>query len=57
MRVAALALLGRDAELAKERRELIERIPHLSVSHAVAINPGMGPAYAEGLRKAGLPEE
>ena len=57
MRVAALALLGHEAELVKERSELMELIPHLTVSHAVASNPGMGPSYAEGLRKAGLPEE
>ena len=56
MRVAALAHLGREAEMAKERDDLIEHIPHLTISRAVSINPGMGPSYAEGLRKAGLPE-
>jgi tetratricopeptide (TPR) repeat protein len=57
MRMAALALLGRDAEAARELELEMELIPHLSIAHAVATNPGMGQAYAEGLRKAGLPEE
>ena len=56
MRVAAFAHLGREAEMVQERDDLIELIPHLTISRAVSINPGMGPSYAEGLRKAGLPE-
>jgi adenylate cyclase len=56
MRLAALAQLGRETEMVKERDAMLERIPHLTISHAVASNPGMGPAYAEGLRLAGVPE-
>ncbi|MFP6747298.1 MAG: adenylate/guanylate cyclase domain-containing protein [Alphaproteobacteria bacterium] len=56
MRIAALAHLGREAEMIKERDELLEIIPHLAISRAVAANPGLGSAYEEGLRQAGLPE-
>lgn len=56
MRVAALALLGRDDEMIRERDALLKIIPHLTISHALLVNGGMGTAYAEGLRKAGIPE-
>ena len=56
MRVAALAQLGNEVEMAKECVTMLERIPHLTISLAVAGNPGMGAAFAEGLRKAGVPE-
>ncbi len=56
MRIAALAQLGREAEMMRERDELLEIIPHIIISRAVAANPGLGPAYEDGLRKAGVPE-
>ena len=56
MRVAALAILGRDDEMIRERDALLKIIPHLTISHALLVNGGMSTAYAEGLRKAGIPE-
>ena len=54
--VAALALLGREAEMREERDSLLAAYPHVTVSLALRYNGGLGERLAEGLRKAGLPE-
>jgi hypothetical protein len=56
IRVAAFALLDQEAEMLRERDDLLARLSHLTISRAISGNPGMGPAFAEGLRKAGLAE-
>lgn len=56
VRLAALAHLGRENEMIRSRDNLLKSIPHLTVSLALRLSPELGEPYAEGLRKAGLPE-
>ena len=56
VRVAALALLGREAEMREERDHLLATYPHVTVSLVVRHAGDLGGRLAEGLRKAGLPE-
>jgi adenylate cyclase len=56
---AALGLLGRISEAHEVVRELRQGYPDITISKIVAIVPHRGDyvrRYAEGLRKAGLPE-
>jgi adenylate cyclase len=56
---AALALLGRTSEALEAVRQLRESYPDVTISKIIAITPHRGDylaRYAEGLRKAGLPE-
>jgi len=52
-----LAHLGRENEMTRARDDLLKAIPHLTTSIALGISPEFGEPYAEGRRKAGLPEE
>ena len=56
VRVAALALLGREAEMREECDSLLAAYPHVTVSLAMRYIGDLGGRLAEGLRKAGLPE-
>ncbi|MDP6705398.1 MAG: adenylate/guanylate cyclase domain-containing protein [Alphaproteobacteria bacterium] len=56
LRVAALALLGRQDEMRAERTRLLSAYPHLTISLALLYNSDVGERLADGLRKAGLPE-
>ena len=57
---AALAMLGRQAEAAAALKQLLERMPGLTLSQVTKIVPVRYPAdnerWLEGLRRAGLPE-
>jgi tetratricopeptide (TPR) repeat protein len=56
---ASLALLGRISEAREAVRKLREGYPDITISKIVAITPHRGDyvrRYAEGLRRAGLPE-
>jgi TolB-like protein len=56
---ASLALLGRVAEAREAVRQLRQWYPDITISKIVAITPHRGDyvrRYAEGLRRAGLPE-
>ena len=57
VRMAALALLGHESETKQIREILMNKYPHLTVSHVLKISPFLGADYMKGLRKAGLPEE
>jgi TolB-like protein len=56
VQLAAFAHLGHESEMNRARDALMKSIPHLTVSHALKISPELGEPYADGLRKAGLPE-
>jgi adenylate cyclase len=56
---ASLALLGRVTEAQEAVRRLREAYPDITISKIMAITPHRGDyltRYAEGLRRAGLPE-
>ena len=56
---ASLSHLGRIAEAREALRQLREAYPDISIAKIIAITPHRGdylPRYAEGLRRAGLPE-
>jgi adenylate cyclase len=56
---AALGLLGRIPEAREVARQLLQANPDITISKIIAITPHRGDyarRYAEGLRKAGLPE-
>jgi adenylate cyclase len=56
---ASLAMLGRIPEARDAVRQLCDKYPDVTISKIVAITPHRGDylaRYAEGMRKAGLPE-
>jgi len=56
---ASLALLGRIPEAQDAVRQLLEKYPDVTISKIIAITPHRGDylvRYADGLRKAGLPD-
>jgi hypothetical protein len=56
---ASLAMLGRTSEARDAARQLLARYPDVTISKIIAITPHRGDylmRYAEGLRRAGLPE-
>ncbi len=55
LRVAALALLGRDEEMRAEKALLLESYPHLTIALALRYNGDVGGPLAEGLAAAGIP--
>ena len=55
-RLAALALLGHDAEILGEREKILSRLPDITISRLGRAYPKFGKSLLEGLRKAGLPE-
>ena len=55
--VAALAHLGRDEEMRRERDYLRERAPDLTVSRIRHADPRIADALVEALVMIGLPEE
>ena len=65
-RTASLGLLGRIDEARQSAQELLALVPHLTIASArrhleVDMNnihkvPGVGDAFCEGLRRAGIPE-
>lgn len=55
-RLAALAFLGREAEIPGEREDMLRQLPGFSISRIRAAYPDFDGSLTEGLRKAGLPE-
>ncbi len=55
LRVAALALQGREAEMRAEKAQLLATYPHLTIALALQYNGDVGGHLAEGLAAAGIP--